>query len=248
MIQTKIRQISQNIVIRAFSLVELLLVLAIGAVIISLSMPAFRNMREMSRSTVCISNLRQIGMGLLTYSGDHNGYLPPADLSPHDSVEFPQTNRWPYLAWSHFGLGDPKKTFKKGYNDARYDLKPGARPNIFVCPTTRSKLIPYPGASSPGGKSCYGMSVNPARFFYNNNWTNAPNYSVNRAWLKNASGTALILENQYLVVSSDLYFNASGLVPHRGGMNVLYYDGHVQWMTAQDIPTHYRAQPFWRAN
>jgi len=232
----------------AFTLTELLLVLAIVFVLFSLAFPAFKNVREISRSSVCVSNLRQIGIGLFAYSGDNSGFFPTADLSHHTSTMLPQTNRWPYIAWNYMGLGNPKNGgYVKGVNDTSYGMK---KPNIFVCPTSRITVKGYPGAwQTRQGGACYGMSVNPAQFFYSTtNWSEAPNFPVNRAWVRNSAGTALILEAQYLVVGSSLYTDRVGLIPHHGGMNVLYYDGHVEWIAANDIPTHYMARPFWRAN
>jgi prepilin-type N-terminal cleavage/methylation domain-containing protein/prepilin-type processing-associated H-X9-DG protein len=62
--------------VRAFSLVELLVVVAIIALLISILMPALNRAREQANRTTCLSNLRQIGMGFHMYTADNRGFMP----------------------------------------------------------------------------------------------------------------------------------------------------------------------------
>lgn len=66
--------------LRAFTLVELLVVLAIIAILIAILIPIINAVREQSRLTACLSNLRQIGHAINMYGGDHKGLILPADL------------------------------------------------------------------------------------------------------------------------------------------------------------------------
>ena len=59
-----------------FTLIELLCVIVIISILASISTTGIRSAREKARQTSCMSNLRQIGVALVTYRGDHSGSNP----------------------------------------------------------------------------------------------------------------------------------------------------------------------------
>ncbi len=59
-----------------FTLVELLLVIAIIAILVSITIPALGSSRETSRRVKCMVNLKQIGTGLQAYMNDSKDLLP----------------------------------------------------------------------------------------------------------------------------------------------------------------------------
>ena len=61
---------------RAFTLVELLLVLAIMALLAALLVAAAGAVRESARQRTCVSNLHQLGLALAMYSNDYDGHDP----------------------------------------------------------------------------------------------------------------------------------------------------------------------------
>src|SRR6185295_13722464 len=61
---------------QAFTLVELLVVIAIIAILASLALPPLARAKARGQSTYCLNNLRQFGLALHLYAGDHDDDLP----------------------------------------------------------------------------------------------------------------------------------------------------------------------------
>ena len=77
----------------AFTLIELLVVIAIIAILAAILFPVFAQAREKARAISCISNTKQIGLGLIMYSQDYDEQLVPAWIG-YPTVGFPGNARW----------------------------------------------------------------------------------------------------------------------------------------------------------
>ena len=81
---------------RAFSLVELLVVIGIIAILLALLFPAFAKVREQSRRTKCLANLRSIGQALFIYANGNRDRLPngnpPAVWSDASAADWVMVN------------------------------------------------------------------------------------------------------------------------------------------------------------
>lgn len=75
---------------RAFTLIELLTVIAIIGILAAILVPVVSRVRDSARSTQCLSNLRQLGMTTQLYVSDNRNMLMPLSYTFTQSL-------WPYL-------------------------------------------------------------------------------------------------------------------------------------------------------
>ena len=64
---------------KGFTLIELLVVIAIIAILAAILFPAFAKARESARRISCVSNMKQIGSGIIQYTQEYDEKLPPAE-------------------------------------------------------------------------------------------------------------------------------------------------------------------------
>jgi len=72
--------------LRAFTLVELLVVIGIISVLVAILMPALNRVRAHAISTQCMSNLRQIGQVCQMYAAENKGFFPPSLVDSIESI------------------------------------------------------------------------------------------------------------------------------------------------------------------
>ncbi len=112
---------------RGFSLTELLVSIAIVAVLAAILIPVIRSTRESAHASQCASNLRQIGVYFGLYTTEYDGKLPPCMWDRDGDGPNKDFNPWPrYLArlMPEFSGGHENWWWKS---------------DLFVCPTVDNK-------------------------------------------------------------------------------------------------------------
>src|SRR5437870_112789 len=66
---------------KGFTLIELLVVIAIIAILAAILFPVFAQAREKARQTMCVSNLKQLTLGIRMYMGDYDDTPPRNDCA-----------------------------------------------------------------------------------------------------------------------------------------------------------------------
>ncbi len=117
----------------AFTIVEVLVATLIVSVLVALALPVLGRSQEIRDDLQCISNLRQIGAGILVYAGDHNDHLPGPLL----------VGQLPY--WEVSGGGDPKvlATHLQKYL-AVIPTRSKKGGDVFNCPANRRAVLTRP--------------------------------------------------------------------------------------------------------
>jgi prepilin-type N-terminal cleavage/methylation domain-containing protein/prepilin-type processing-associated H-X9-DG protein len=110
-----------------FTLIELLVVIAIIAILAAILFPVFAQVREKARQIACVSNLKQIGLGILQYNEDYDEHFPMVDFIPAGGNEL----RWYQAVGPYIKNGNT-------YGDGYYNGSGG----IWTCPDLS---VPQPG-------------------------------------------------------------------------------------------------------
>ena len=192
---------------RGFTLIELLVVIAIIAILAAILFPVFARAREKARAISCLSNLKQLGVGIMMYAQDYDECVMPGNLCNNgDHVQ-----HW----WS-----DPNGRIQPYVKNTQ----------ILVCPSDPSGIgYGYNYNLNNGGDSgttgCYSAGGRPLAKFTRPADTGVladadvgcryPGNGGSSLWGWHPAG-----------------YNMCGGVSgrHNDGANITFADGHAKWL------------------
>ncbi len=213
---------------RGFTLVELLVVIAVIALLAALLLPSLAGAKASARSAACKSNLRQLGIALIAFADEHEHY--PADSYRDVAISQFVTYGWP----AH--------------------LLPYVSSNtaVFRCPG-RGPEFDWPTNRSPKGYAFpFNIDKGATHFSYGyNHWAvaNVGGYGLGGAPGSEVPATKVAQASEMVALGDsdgDRFWDADiayhrlamlgGPQPiappgriHKGGANIVFCDGHVEW-------------------
>jgi prepilin-type N-terminal cleavage/methylation domain-containing protein len=214
---------------RAFTLLELLVVIAVIAILVALMFPSVNRAEARARRTICMSHLRQISVGIRMYSEDSRDAAPSAEIAATSTNHLPLYAGYKQLMKSYVGL--------KGASSAQ--------DKVFACPADNffpsfvfandtnsiylrtslhdDPVFDYSSYAFNGGD-------NATRTFGGTNHFSLPGLTgVKLSSVKNAARTVLVAEASALVPWS--WHEPSSRLVFPDAKNVVsFVDGHVSYV------------------
>lgn len=164
----------------AFTLIELLTVIAIIGILAAIIIPVVGKVRLAARQSQCVSNLRQIGIGIMAYTNDNRGFLPGRSGADGNSglesavhYRFPATNDrqlgWhigPYLGTTIPTTGTVTVPNLEEVATVRAAPNPDTYTQMWVL-NSRLRRVNYPDVPAtiyyPFGWTASGLESSPKR-------------------------------------------------------------------------------------
>ena len=223
-VATRLRGVRPIRARRAFTIVELLVVISIVAILTAILMPSFARVREAADRLQCANNLRQIGCALVSYADDHKDSLPAMDCITGDSES------------RNFGDAMALTTAEGNKPDGLGNLLPAAQAyiddaRIFYCPCHTGDH-PFERHADQISKLGISTFAGSGRCFSNYHYRGSPDVGEPNSQNLGLRPMLERFRNDQTIVADGMRTRQD--FNHVLGTNRLFKDGRVDWRTDSD--------------
>lgn len=203
------------------TLIELLLVIAIIAILMAILLPALNMARSKALAIKCTANLKQIGLAHHAYIDDFDGYLIPSNNLHDQRAPGGITVFTSFLSWNYMGSNRTRD------NDLT-NIKAGFGP--WYCP-----------AESPHDRYTWRTDYGWNNYMIWYTTSTYPWYKINRVknntLFHNDAGSGAIVPNSFTWNTINMLYDRSA-VRHSNAANFLMVSGHVQLIQRNALRSH----------